>query len=98
MVMSSSVRSGLPGRSQDVAGALLAAGRLADADADAAEVVGADVGLDRGEALVAGEPAGELHLDAARSAGRARRARRRGDRASRSWRRSSQPAAMPDSL
>ena len=45
----------LPGPPQDVVGAVLAARRLADADAHAGELVGAHVGLDRAEAVVAGE-------------------------------------------
>ena len=50
---------------EHVVGAVLLARRLADADADAQEVVGVQVRLDRLEPVVAGESAAFLHLEAA---------------------------------
>src|SRR4051812_36356877 len=53
---------GLPRPAQHVVGPLLAPGRLPDADPDAHEVVAVQMGLDRLEAVVTGQPA--AHLDA----------------------------------
>lgn len=53
---------GLAGPTQHVVGALLPTGRLPDADAHPHEVVALQVRLDRLEAVVAGQPPADLHL------------------------------------
>ena len=49
---------------QHVVGALALTGRLADPDADPDEVLGVQVGHDRLQPVVAGQPAAVLHLEA----------------------------------
>ena len=56
---------GLGHAAQHVVGPLLPPGRLPDADADAGEVVGVQVGLDRLQPVVPGQPAAELELQPA---------------------------------
>ena len=61
--MSSSVRSRLPTGLQHVVGTLLLGRRLAHADAHPQELVGVQVGLDRAQPVVAGQPAALLDLE-----------------------------------